>query len=508
MLAAADFNKGLKASQSGDFEIALAEWLPLAEQGNAKAQFNLGLMYQSGKGVKQNDKTAFRWLKLAGKQELVHAQFIVGVMYQLGIGTPISDELAATWYERATIKGDAKAQYNLGVMHELGVGVPQNHERSLLLYGLSAQQGSADAQYNLGVMYEHNLHSTDNRLYWNSSTHNDIESSKLSSARDNFSLSPMAQNSPSFLEDNGEELEENWDNMWGIRNVLHDSSKHCFDPDSPFDRGYMPFSYGVRCCISGNEELTLQSFSIAARPSDRSEDWNYGFQRFEKGGPINDNSAEANITEANKWYTAAAIQGHELALKALKDLWHYGQPQGLEYASKISSWIRLVISNPSKYFREFHLTGLDSFDQKRTLGYLKSLAERGHVESQFTLGSLYLGFKLKQNPKQAVETVFYPDPDEAIKWLTLCAEQNYNTKTTTDRMIIIEAQTKLGSIFSESVFGSAPSASLMWCKKAKEGVFAFRSCSLEMLGFKTVSRKFGETKSLGSKAVESGHTDC
>ena len=113
MLAAADFNKGLKAYQSGDFEIALAEWLPLAEQGNAKAQFNLGLMYQSGKGVKQNDKTAFRWLKLAGKQELVHAQFIVGVMYQLGIGAPISDELAATWYERAAIKGDAKAQYNL-----------------------------------------------------------------------------------------------------------------------------------------------------------------------------------------------------------------------------------------------------------------------------------------------------------------------------------------------------------------------------------------------------------
>ena len=488
MSVTADFYKGLKASQSGDFEIALAEWLPLAEQGNAKAQFNLGLMYQSGKGVKQNDKTAFRLLKLAGKQELVHAQFIVGVMYQLGIGAPISDELAATWYERAAIKGDAKAQYNLGVMYELGVGVPQNHERSLLLYGLSAQQGSADAQYNLGIMYEHGLHSADNRLYWNSPTHNDIEPSKLSSVRDNFSLSPMAQNSPSFLEDNGEELEENWDNMWGIRNVLHDSSKHCFDPGSPFDRGYMPFSYGVRCCISGNKELTLQSFSIAARPSDRSGDRNYGYQRFIKGGTINSNCVEANITEANKWYTAAAIQGHELALEALKELWHYGQPQGLEYASKVSSWIRLAISNPSKYFHEC-INRLDGFHQGRILGYLKSAAERGHVESQFTLGSSYLGLNLKQDPSQSVKTILYPDPDEAIKWLSLCAEQNYNTKTTTDRMIIIEAQTKLGSIFSESVFGSAPSASLMWCKKAKEGVFAFRSCSLEMLDFKPVKIK-------------------
>ena len=62
---AADFNKGFKAYISGDFKTALAEWTPLAKQGNVKAQYNLGIMYQHGGGVSENDKTAMRWYTLA-----------------------------------------------------------------------------------------------------------------------------------------------------------------------------------------------------------------------------------------------------------------------------------------------------------------------------------------------------------------------------------------------------------------------------------------------------------
>ena len=49
----ADFDKGLIAAQNGDFATALREWTPLAEQGDASAQFNLGVMYRNGKGVPQ-----------------------------------------------------------------------------------------------------------------------------------------------------------------------------------------------------------------------------------------------------------------------------------------------------------------------------------------------------------------------------------------------------------------------------------------------------------------------
>jgi len=44
----ADFQKGLTAHESGDYATALRQWTPLAEQGNADAQSNLGLMYEEG----------------------------------------------------------------------------------------------------------------------------------------------------------------------------------------------------------------------------------------------------------------------------------------------------------------------------------------------------------------------------------------------------------------------------------------------------------------------------
>jgi hypothetical protein len=54
----ADFQKGVTAYKSGDFTTALREWKPLAKQGNAIAQFQIGAMYEVGKGVLQDYKTA------------------------------------------------------------------------------------------------------------------------------------------------------------------------------------------------------------------------------------------------------------------------------------------------------------------------------------------------------------------------------------------------------------------------------------------------------------------
>ena len=63
-----DFQKGVTAYKSGDYATALREWKPLAEQGNAIAQHNLGLIYDKGDGVPQNYKAAVKWHKLAAEQ--------------------------------------------------------------------------------------------------------------------------------------------------------------------------------------------------------------------------------------------------------------------------------------------------------------------------------------------------------------------------------------------------------------------------------------------------------
>ena len=86
MSASADFEKGLTAFKSGDYETALREWKPLAEQGHAKSQFNLGVMYQKGQGVPKNYKTAVKWYRLAAKQGHALSQGKLSAMYALGQG--------------------------------------------------------------------------------------------------------------------------------------------------------------------------------------------------------------------------------------------------------------------------------------------------------------------------------------------------------------------------------------------------------------------------------------
>ena len=67
-VAAQDFEAGMAAYKRGDYAMALREWLPLAEQGNEKAQAVLGGMYYMGRGVQQDDVNAAMWLDLAARQ--------------------------------------------------------------------------------------------------------------------------------------------------------------------------------------------------------------------------------------------------------------------------------------------------------------------------------------------------------------------------------------------------------------------------------------------------------
>ena len=65
----ADFQKGFIAAESGDYATALREWTPLAKQGHATAQFNLGLMYRNGWGVPQELVKAHMWWNIAASSE-------------------------------------------------------------------------------------------------------------------------------------------------------------------------------------------------------------------------------------------------------------------------------------------------------------------------------------------------------------------------------------------------------------------------------------------------------
>ena len=81
----ADWDEGAAAYWRGDYATALQEFKPLAEHGLAGAQYNLGVMYDKGKGVPQDDAEAVKWYRKAAEQGVAEAQYNLGFMYRNGL---------------------------------------------------------------------------------------------------------------------------------------------------------------------------------------------------------------------------------------------------------------------------------------------------------------------------------------------------------------------------------------------------------------------------------------
>jgi TPR repeat protein len=149
----ADFQKSFTAYKSGDYVTALREWKLFAEQGYASAQYNLGFMYEYGKGVPQNSETAVKWYRLAAEQGYANAQSNLGLMYNNGKGVLQNSKTSVKWYRLAAEQGYASAQTNLGVMYNNGEGVLQDYVRAHMWYNIAATSGeSKNASKNRDII--------------------------------------------------------------------------------------------------------------------------------------------------------------------------------------------------------------------------------------------------------------------------------------------------------------------------------------------------------------------
>ena len=116
----------------------------LANQGNASAQYNLGVMYYEGEGVRQDYIKARQWYEKAANQGNAKAQYNLGNAYSRGKGVRQDYAKAAQWFEKSANQGDALAQYNLGLMYENGAGVRQNIATAKEWFGKSCDNGDQD----------------------------------------------------------------------------------------------------------------------------------------------------------------------------------------------------------------------------------------------------------------------------------------------------------------------------------------------------------------------------
>ena len=138
---AQDIEKGLEAYEQRDYATALREWRPLAEQGDAYAQFQLGFMYAIGQGVPRDYAEAVKWYRKAAEQGFALAQNNLGLRYTEGQGVPQDYAEAVKWFRKAAEQGHANAQNNLGLRYSDGKGVPQDYVLAHKWLNLAAALG-------------------------------------------------------------------------------------------------------------------------------------------------------------------------------------------------------------------------------------------------------------------------------------------------------------------------------------------------------------------------------
>jgi TPR repeat protein len=124
----------------------------LAEKGDPRAQFNLALLYGTGKGITKDTNEAIRWVAKAAAQGEPKSEDLLGT-HHMSKQTSQDDVKGAGLFRQSAEQGFAKGQYHLGRCYLDGRGVPKDERSALEWFQRAAEQGDMEAQYTLGTLY-------------------------------------------------------------------------------------------------------------------------------------------------------------------------------------------------------------------------------------------------------------------------------------------------------------------------------------------------------------------
>ena len=143
--ARADMSAGVAAGlldfRNGRMAEAYQAFSAAAVAGDAQAARFLGVMYDTGEGVRQNGAEAVEWYRRAAALGDPVAMFNVGVSYDAGNGVPRNHRAAASWYGRAAALHHGRAEYDLALMYRSGDGVPRSPGEAVRLFRAAAGDG-------------------------------------------------------------------------------------------------------------------------------------------------------------------------------------------------------------------------------------------------------------------------------------------------------------------------------------------------------------------------------
>ena len=118
-----------------EYQLAMKDLIPIAEEGHPPAQMLLAWMYEYGRGTAREPAHAFRWYEAAAQRGLVEAQYAIGTRYVEGNGVKVDFAKAVDWLSRSASKGMAEAARRLGHLYETGgVSFPPDREKAVEWY--------------------------------------------------------------------------------------------------------------------------------------------------------------------------------------------------------------------------------------------------------------------------------------------------------------------------------------------------------------------------------------
>ncbi|MBO5572045.1 MAG: sel1 repeat family protein [Ruminococcus sp.] len=357
---------------NSDYTQAFNYFRKAAEMGHAGAQCDLGDCYDSGEGVKQDQKTAVEWYKKSSAQKYAPGERSLGLCYYYGDGVPQNYTEAVKWLSLAVEQNDAIAQWVLGECYYCGRGVNKDVSKAREYYRRSAEQNDPDGQYNYAVLLcmedEDEDIDWENGIKWMQKAADAGQEDAIDFLKDidKTAVSEDAvelENRASALDDEGR-----YEKSYNLRLRAAELGNII----SMSNLGWH-YQYG-----NGVGQDYEKAFSFYKKAADSGNAW---AQRktgicYEEGIGV-----EQDMAEAVNWYLKAAEQGHAESQWAL----------GICYLNGI---------------------GIDEDDAIAVKWFSKS-AEQDYVKAESALGDCYLnGYGVEE------------DEAKAIKWFEKAAIQD------------------------------------------------------------------------------------
>ena len=277
---------------------AAAKLIKQIDCDNAEVQFNLGYMYEYGKGVAKNYEEALKWYRKAANQNLAAAQFNIGYMYAEGKGVDKSMSEAVRWYRKAAEQGYAAAQNNLGMAYRCGNGIARDDYMGVSWYHKAAEQGYAMAMNNLGLAYASG-HGVEKDEYEAVRWYRKAAEQGYAAAQYHLGLA--------YAHGSGVSKNESEAVRWYLK-----AAEQGF-VDAQCNLGVC-YAYG--CGVPRDYAESMRWYRKAALQGDAQSQFNIGVMYHFGFG------VTKNKSEAIRWYRKAAEQGHADAKKNLKAIYN------------------------------------------------------------------------------------------------------------------------------------------------------------------------------------------